>query len=432
MDSKLRLFLATCLVPVVLSATGIAQAADATLQMQPSCPSTGLMESGDDVGADMFGASVALSGQTAMVTMPGFDTAFVSPPVPPPFVVGRVAVFTCEASTQKWTRTASIQLPATEANQSISFGASVALQGNLAAIGAEVGVYLYKRQGQNWNQIAKIPNNSREGAPVELWGSVIALNDHVLAVGVTEIISPSSEVPRKFHVDLYQIVTFGERGAAIPIARLKPPEGDTGFFGASLALRGDTLVVGDPPSTTAYLYKRHGVTFKLDQTLTGTEATTTGGFGTAVAISKDVILIGAPSEDPIIDSFGVASGGSVYAFRHESGPESPWIETQRFNAMNGARHAAFGASLAVNRNGLAVIGTPSPDDFRDVDYGPTFFYTLQGGQFVVSPALSRGRGPATSLSITDEYLLTGSVANAGAGGTFSSVGILNLNELPTN
>jgi FG-GAP repeat protein len=107
--------------------------------------------------------------------------------------------------------------------------------------------------------------------------------------------------------------------------------------------------VGDPPSTTAYLYKRHGVTFKLAETLTRTEATTTSGFGSAVAISRDMILIGAPGEDTILYSFGVASGGAVYAFRH--GPESPWIETQHFNAMNSGPYAAFGASLAVNRNG---------------------------------------------------------------------------------
>jgi FG-GAP repeat protein len=428
MDSKLRLSLAVCLVPVVLSAMGAVQAADTALQAQPSCASTSLVESGDDVGADMFGASVAMSGQTALAKMPGFDSAFISPPVPPPYVVGRVAVFTCEASTQTWTRTASIQLPATEANQNIALGASVALQGNLAAIGAQYGVYLYKGQGQTWSPIAKIiPDNSHEGAPVELWGSVIALSDHVLAIGVTEITSPSSAVPRNYYVDIYQIITLGDRGAAFRIARLKPPAGDTGVFGAALALQGDTLVVGDPPDTTAYVYKRHGFTFELDQTLTAAEATTSSGFGTTVALSKGVILIGAPSEDPIFDWFGVASSGAVYAFRHESGPDSPWIETQHFNAMNSGPLAAFGGSLAVNRHGLAVIGTPSPYDFRDNEYGPTFFYTLQGGQFVLSTQ-SRGLEPATSLGITDEYLVTGFVANAGAGGSFSGVTIENLKD----
>jgi len=272
MASKLRFFLATGLLPVVLSVTGTARAGDTTEPFddattpQPSCATIPFLPLAD--GEFLFGNTVAVSGQTALVGVPGFSTAFVTPPVDPPYVSGRVAVFTCEASTQTWTRTASIQLPATDADQGIAFGVSTALQGDLAAIGAQYGVYVYKRHGQNWNPIAKIiPNNSQQGAPVELWGSVVALNDHVLAVGVTEITSPSSQVPHNYHVDIYQIVTFGDRGAAIRIARLKPPAGDTGMFGASLALRGDTLVVGDPPDTTAYVYKRHGLTFKLDQTL---------------------------------------------------------------------------------------------------------------------------------------------------------------------
>ncbi len=236
-----------------------------------------------------------------------------------------------------------------------------------------------------------------------------------------------------YHVDVYQIVTLGDRGAAIRIARLNAPAGDTGIFGASLALNGETLVVGDPPNTTAYLYKRHGFTFTLDQTLTATEATPSSAFGLAAAISKNVILIGAPQEDPILDWFGVASQGAVYAFRHESGPDSPWVETQHFSAAAmGGPYASFGGSLAVNRNGQAVIGTPSPYDVRGVQYGPTFLYTLQGGQFVFSQPLQQIPNPATSLGITDEYLIRGFVANTTAGDVFSGATIVNLSDLPAN
>jgi hypothetical protein len=443
MDSKLRFSVVACLVPLVLSAIGAVRAADTTQASDEAptaqCATNLFLPAGDS--EYLFGAAVAVSGQTALVGIPGFSTAFVTPPVPPPYIDGRVAVFTCEASTQTWTRTASIQLPATEANQGIPFGVSTALQGDLAAIGAQYGVYLYKRRSQNWKQIATIiPDNSHAGAdgtPFEQWGSVIALNDHVLAIAVTEISSTSSQVPNSFYVDVYQLAILGDRGAAIRIARLKPPAGDTGHFGASLALKGDTLVVGDPPDTTAYVYKRHGFTFTREQTLTGAEATTSSGFGSAVALSKDVILIGAPAEDLVLSGFGVASSGAVYAFRHESGPESPWVETQRFSAAwTGGPYAEFGGSLVVNRNGQAVIGTPSPyDDESQTEYGPTFFYTVQGGQFVLltpAPLLLPGALPATSMGITDEYLITGFVANAGAGGSFSGAGIVNLNALPMN
>jgi len=442
MASKLRISLAACLLPVVFSAAGMAQAADAS--PQPTCNTTGLNPNDDETG-DAFGGSVAVNGQTALVAIPLFSTAFVTPPVPPPYVSGRVAVFTCDTNSQAWTRTGSIQLAATEANQGVLFAFSAALQGDLAVIGTQQeGVYIYKGQGQNWNQIAQIlPKNSQTGiigTPAEQWGSVIAFDGHVLAVGGVEIISSPGPggigfvTSGSYFVDVYQIVTLGDRGAAIRIARLRPPTGDTGGFGGSLALDRDTLVVGDPPDVTAYIYKRRGLTFRLEQTITGAGATSASGFGTTVAISKDVILVGAPSEDLIADSFGVDSEGAVYVFRRKAGPHSPWVQTQRLSPAESGinRYAAFGGSLAVNRNGQAVIGAPGATDFQGTDHGPTFLYTLQGGQFVLSmtPQFS-AQIPSTSVAMTDEYLISGSFFFE-HGFLISGAEITNLTQLPAN
>ena len=89
--------------------------------------------------------------------------------------------------------------------------------------------------------------------------------------------------------------------------------------------------MGDPPTTTAYLYKRHGFRFILNQKLTGVEATPDTGFGSAVAISKDVILIGAPGENGMLINIDAFSSGAVYVFRLTADPESPWVETQHLD-----------------------------------------------------------------------------------------------------
>jgi hypothetical protein len=194
-----------------------------------------------------------------------------------------------------------------------------------------------------------------------------------------------------------------------------------------------TVNSSDPLTTTAYLYKRHGFRFTLNQKLTGVAATPDTGFGSAVAISKDLILIGAPGENGMLINNDAFSSGAVYVFRHTSGPESPWVETQHLDlgpSPSSDSGSSFGGSLAVNRKGQVVIGTPSPDDVFDQDYGPTYFYTVQAGQLV--PAKANGPKPATSLGITDEYLIVGSVGNTGAGGTFTSVIIANLEDFPTN
>ena len=421
MASKLRFSLSACLLPIVLSAAITVHAADASPAQQPSCQTTILFPNNDDVNSG-FGESVAVNGQTALVGVP----YFFSPN--PPYTSGRVAVFSCDASTQTWVRTGTIEAPPADAGQEYSFGTSTALQGDVAVIGADYAIYVYKRQGQSWNQLAKIlPKNSQVGiigTPAEQWGSVVAFSEHVLAVGVTEITStpaPSGDgvlISNSYYVDVYQIVTHGDHGAAIRIAQLKPPAGDTGTFGAALALDRDSLVVGDPPDTTAYVYKRHNYkghkfTFPLDQKLTPAEATTSSNFGMSAAISKGVILIGAPAENTIFETFEIYSGGAMYAFRHKSGPDSPWLETQHFSpaTLGYGHYASFGGSVAVNSNGQAVIGTPKAYDFStQTDYGPTFLYTLEGDQFVMTSNTSSGfiaSTPSTSLGITDEYLITG-------------------------
>jgi hypothetical protein len=68
---------------------------------------------------------LSLSGQTALVGIPQFTAAFIDPPVPPPFINGRVAVFTCDASTQAWTRTGSIQVSPAEASEENAFGTTI-------------------------------------------------------------------------------------------------------------------------------------------------------------------------------------------------------------------------------------------------------------------------------------------------------------------
>ena len=440
MASRLRFSLAVCVFSAALSAAGAVHAAAAAPATQPSCTNSAGVVATNDESDDGFGTSVAISGQTAMVGIPLFDTALIDPPVPPPFISGRVAVFTCDATTQAWTRTGTIQVTPAEASSENAFGTSVALQGDLAVVGASDVVYVYKRKGQNWNQVLKIaPKNSDTGiigTPAEEWGPITALSDDVLALGVTEITSTLGaggigfQTSTSYFVDLYQIITLGDHGVAIRIARLKPPAGDTGVFGASLALEGDTLVVGDPPDTTAYVYKRRGLTFALDQKLTGAEATASSRFGAAVALSKDVILVGAPDENTVLTNSVVTSGGAMYAFRHESGPESPWVETQHFNpaTLGVSGYADFGGTVAVNQNGQAVIGTPGAIVFETgSEFGPTFLYTLQGGQFVLTTTVGTG-APVTAMGITDEYLITGSTFEE-FDFQVSGAGIKNLSSL---
>jgi hypothetical protein len=84
----------------------------------------------------------------------------------------------------------------------------------------------------------------------------------------------------------------------------------------------------------------------------------------------------------------------------------------------------------VNNVGQAVIGTPRPWDYEtETEYGPTFFYTLQGGQFVLPQSQAALGGPATYLGMTAEYLISGALFDE-YGFQVSGAGITNLSQLP--
>src|SRR5215813_12428112 len=89
-------------------------------------------------------------------------------------------------------------------------------------------------------------------------------------------------------------------------------EGDN--FGASVSIDGDTAVIGAPNDDTdagidagsAYVFVRSGTSWSLQAKLTGSLAQAGDIFGSAVGISGDTVVVGAPS--------AVSGSGIAYVF----------------------------------------------------------------------------------------------------------------------
>lgn len=112
-------------------------------------------------------------------------------------------------------------------------------------------------------------------------------------------------------------------------------------FGRSVAVNGDTVVIGDPRQGAAYVFEYDGSNWSQVAELTpGSNGT---NFGWSVAISGDTVAVGAPNEQ--------LYAGSVYVFRRVGGswnedPDSPLT----------ASALTFGWSLAFDGSTL-VVGT---------------------------------------------------------------------------
>ncbi|QDV18654.1 Calx-beta domain protein [Gimesia panareensis] len=131
-------------------------------------------------------------------------------------------------------------------------------------------------------------------------------------------------------------------------------EGDQ--FGTSLALDGDTLVIGAFHESTlgegsgaAYVYRLNGSTWELEEKLTASDGVAGDYFGISVAIENNIIVVGASYRDS--DSMLYNAAGAVYIFSRNG---NNWSEVQRLTASNAAASYHFGTSVAIQNSTIFV------------------------------------------------------------------------------
>jgi len=132
------------------------------------------------------------------------------------------------------------------------------------------------------------------------------------------------------------------------------PNSDDGY--GVIAVSGNTLVVGAAFDVTngviggaVYVYVRDGHTWSLQQKLFASDRANFDQFGIAVDIVGDTIVVGAHGDND--EGFQT---GAVYVFRRNG---TTWTEEQKLKASDAAPDSAFGASVALNGQTIA-IGAP--------------------------------------------------------------------------
>ena len=181
------------------------------------------------------------------------------------------------------------------------------------------------------------------------------------------------------------VYVFARNGATwSQQAYLKASNTDGGdFFGVSVAVSGDTIVVGArledstatgvngdegdnaaPGSGAAYVFVRNGETWTQQAYLKASNPDGGDEFGSSVAISGDVVIVGAPKEDS--NATGVAgdesnnlagNSGAAYVFVRDG---VTWSQQAYLKASNTDNGDDFGVSLAVS-GATVVVGARFED-----------------------------------------------------------------------
>jgi hypothetical protein len=174
-------------------------------------------------------------------------------------------------------------------------------------------------------------------------------------------------------------------------------------FGDAVDVDGDTLVVGEPglpPAGTAHVYVRSVDGWSRQQSLLPSDYPAPGYFGLSVALSGDTLVIGAP----YASEAGLEDAGAVYVFQRVG---SVWTEEQRLVAGIPSEEAAFGRDVDVQGD-TVVVGAPRQDVLFFTDAGRVYVFNRSGEVWAqhqvltaASPIDYQGFGTALALSGVD-------------------------------
>jgi hypothetical protein len=351
---------------------------------------------------DLFGHSVALSGDTVAVAAVHEDSAArgVDGNQNDNTVTDSGAVYVFRRTGTVWQQEAYLKASNTGAGD--YFGYSVALSGDTLAVAAVhegsaapgVGgnqddntasssgaVYVFRRTGTVWQQEAYL-KASNTGAG-DLFAHSVALSGDTLAVGAVHEDSVAQGVGGNQDDN-----TASSSGAVYVFRRtgtvwqqeayLKASNTGAGdFFGISVALSGDTLAVGASAEDSAargvggnqgdntatdsgavYVFRRTGTVWRQEAYVKASNTGATDFFGHNVALSGDTLAIGAPDEDSVAQGVGgnqddntASSSGAVYVFRRTG---TAWQQEAYLKASNTGTDDRFGYNVALLGDTLAV------------------------------------------------------------------------------
>ena len=299
---------------------------------------SGLME------GDQFGFSVALSGSFALVGAWGGDDSGSASGAA--YVLDRSA---------NWRDVA--KLTASDGTRGDEFGYAVSIDGGLAIVGARLDDEMGPASGSaylfdgstGWGQVTKL--TAADEAANDQFGSSVAIRGDLAIVG-----APGD---RDYGPDSGSAYLFDGSDDWSQIVKLTASDGAAiDRFGHSLAMSGDLAIVGapgddddGPDSGSAYVFDGSAGWSQVAK-LTPSDGTALDQFGYSVAISGDLAVVGAWGDD---DS-GSASG-SAYVFDGSAG----WSQVAKLTALDGAAGDQFGHSVAISGN-LIVIGAQLEDD----------------------------------------------------------------------
>jgi choice-of-anchor B domain-containing protein len=295
-----------------------------------------------------FGAAIAFAGDDVVIGRPGMVIGFPMP------AGQRGGVHVFRRSPQGWAEAGTVT--ANGVGEMDGFGTSIAVDGNLMAVGAprtaenRGAVYVFERdRSGRWTERARLAAGG--AAAGDRFGSTLAIAGDALLVGAPGLSQGTGAV-----IAFRRGANAGAWSEAGRLAGAGMTAGDA--FGSAMARSGDAVIVGAPGpggglftqaqgrAGAAFIFRRASNDTWTEEAKLTVSDDAVRALGGVVAVAGDDAYLPQPSADQ--------AQGAIHHFRRSGGG---WTYGGKITAASRERGQFFGASVAVDGETMAV-GAP--------------------------------------------------------------------------
>ncbi|EJK70986.1 hypothetical protein THAOC_07614, partial [Thalassiosira oceanica] len=286
------------------------------------------------------------------------------------------------------------------------YGESVTVYGDTVVVGApwdddngrgSGSAHVFVRIGEEWKHQAKLL--SPDWTAGDGFGESVATYGDTVVVG-TQYHDENGDYSGSAHV----FVRNGDEWTHQ--AKLLAPDGAEGDkFGGSVAIYGDTVVIGSysdgdnrEDSGSAHVFVRSGEEWTHRTKLLAPDGAEFDNFGYSVAIYEDTIVVGTCGYDSV----------SAHVFVRS---EEVWSHKAKLLAPDGAVGDWFGCSVAIY--GDTIVAGAWGDDDNGSDSGSAHVFIRSGGTWtheakLLAPGGAADDGFGESVALYEDTIVVGS------------------------
>src|SRR5262249_17272094 len=241
------------------------------------------------------------------------------------------------------------------------FGGSVAISGDTVVVGAHLvnvgangsqgAAYIFTRSNGGWTLQQRLTSN--DGAFDDFFGASVAISGDTVVVGAWGKNIGGNVEQGAAYIFTRNVTGWAQQQELLAIGIDALP---FDRFGTSVAISGQTVVVGKPENNggggSAYVFTFNGAFWRVEEKLLVIGGAAADGVGGSVAISGDTVVVGASG----VDIGANPDQGAAYVFTRSFTPSgATWTLQQKLTASDGAANDDFGFSVALSGD-TAVVG----------------------------------------------------------------------------